>query len=129
MIIKPQILAIVFAVAAGLSAGVAWSAEATWPTAACAADMAKLCPGLEAGSDAARGCRREHREAFSPACRADMETHRKAMMDKVRAACGAEITKFCSVGAGPGEGVGRCLRDHATELSGTCKATLPRHRD
>ena len=129
MIIKYLALASVFIAGAVLSAPAASPAEATWPSAACAADMAKLCPGLEARGDAARGCRREHRDAFSPGCRADMRTHRKAMMDKVRAACGPEITKFCAGDEGPGEGAGRCLRDHATELSSTCKAALPRHRD
>ena len=71
MIIKYLALASVFIAGAVLSAPAASPAEATWPSAACAADMAKLCPGLEARGDAARGCRREHRDAFSPGCRAD----------------------------------------------------------
>ncbi len=129
MIIKYLALASVFMAGAVLSAPAASTAEAIWPSAACAADMTKLCPGLEAHSDVARGCRREHRDAFSPECRADMRTHRKAMMDKVRAACGPEIIKFCTGDEGPGEGAGRCLRDHATELSNTCKAVLPWRRD
>ena len=127
MSIKSLTLAIIAAAVSFAFAGTAFGAEAAWPSPACAADMTKLCPGVEAHSDAARGCMREHRDQFSPACRGDMEARRKAMMDKINAGCGAEIAKFCSGGAQPGEGPGHCLREHAAELSDTCKAALPQH--
>ncbi len=129
MSIKSINLAVV-AVAAGFAfAGVALAAEPVWPSAACAADMTKLCPGVDAHTDAGRSCMREHRDALSPACHSDMESRRKAMMDKVNAACGADIAKFCAGGGQSDEGPRHCLREHEAELSDTCKAAFPHHHD
>src|SRR5258706_9409688 len=117
--IKSLNLAIIAAAMSFAFAGTAFSAEATAPSPACAADMTKLCPGVEAHTDAARSCMREHRDQFSPACRSDMEARHKAMMDQISAACGADLAKFCPGGAQADEHPGRCLREHAAELSDT----------
>lgn len=127
-VVRTLNLGVIFASASLAAAGVAFAAEPTWPSPACAADMTKLCPGVEAHSDAARSCMREHRDAFSPACRSDMDARRKAMMDKITAACAADIAKFRTGGTEPGEGPRRCLREHEADLSDTCKAAIPQHR-
>ena len=96
---------------------------------ACAADFAKLCPGQDAHSDAGRTCRRAHRAEFSDACRNARDARRQERSDEINGACAAEITKFCNTGSSTGKGSRHCLREHEAELSATCKAGAPHHRD
>jgi len=128
MFLKSLNLAAIAIAAGAFCGGAALSADnAMTPSNACTADMAKLCPGVEPHSDASRACMRQHRDAFSPACRSDMEARRKVMLDKIKAACNPEIAKFCAGGEEQG-GPGHCLREHAADLSDGCKAALPQHQ-
>lgn len=92
---------------------------------ACAADFVKHCAGKTPGTDEARACMRDHQAELSEPCRTAIEARRQERRERVKAACTADIAKFCNTGSPTGEGVGRCLRDHKAELSETCKAAFP----
>lgn len=95
---------------------------------ACAADFTKFCAGHDPRSDAGRACIRQHRAEFTPACQSAMDARRQERqerMARIKAACSADIAKFCSGSSQTDERPGRCLRDHKDELSESCKAALP----
>ena len=128
MFLKSLNLAAIVIAAGAFCGDAALSADtAMAPSDACAADMAKLCPGVEPHSDASRACMRQHHDDVSAACRSDMDARRKVMQDKIKAACGPEIAKFCTGGDEQG-GLGHCLRGHVADLSDGCKAALPQHQ-
>ena len=94
----------------------------------CAADYTTFCADKEPRSDDGRACMRAHRAEFSEPCRTALEARRKEVMEKIRAACGPEIAKFCSAPSPADEGPRHCLRDHEADLSQTCKAAFPSHQ-
>jgi hypothetical protein len=96
------------------------NAQGTGP---CAEDMEKFCKGVEPGGGRIYNCFNEHAKDLSPAC----QEHIKAMKAKVREAkkaCADDVDKFCQdVKAGGGR-IGKCLKQHADELSTECKEVM-----
>jgi predicted phage gp36 major capsid-like protein len=98
---------------------------------ACRADVEKLCPGIPRGPQRME-CMKSHKGDVSAACRdlANKVRDRKQARDRsqrdARAACHADVEKYCSkVGAGAGQ-VMACLQEHQSDLSPACAAQLKR---
>jgi hypothetical protein len=92
----------------------------------CADDAAKFCPNVK-GVQGRMQCLREHEAELSPQCQAQLQimtTRAKEMSD----ACQSDVQQFCQdVGAGSGR-LAKCLKQHESELSSTCKDELAQAR-
>ncbi len=97
---------------------------------ACIDDSERFCPDAGGGRREIAACLQEHQGELSEACRtslAERQGRREARMEEVRGACGADVEAHCP-DTEPGRERGRCLRDHASELSEACRETLAKHR-
>jgi hypothetical protein len=132
-----RLLRVRFALACAIAGSLAFAAiaaEAQGPGRArrgigevCAEDAARLCPG-------ARGvelllCLEGRSADLGPRCRGKL-TARVAQLRERHAlvvrACPDEVARFCpDVDPAPGQGLVRCLREHESELSETCRTQLP----
>jgi len=95
----------------------------------CHADVQKHCADQMGKPQGVSQCLSGHMDDLAPACREQMQRRAKwtESADRMKAACGEEAKKFCP-DAQPGGGrVVRCLREHESELSDTCKQALPAH--
>lgn len=96
---------------------------------ACHDDIQKYCGQVKPGEGRMVRCMKENEKNFSPACKTEMEKHRKQATEKreeLREACKADADKFCKDKADSRGGVMRCLHDHDKELSEECRKTLPK---
>jgi hypothetical protein len=96
---------------------------------ACKADSARLCPDLQFGSPAAWRCLRQNRGEASRDCQILLNQRRELLLERIHDACGSDMARFCSEHRSGGDGLIRCLRRHQSQLTETCKATLPREPD
>jgi hypothetical protein len=91
----------------------------------CAADVDRLCKGVKAGEGRLMRCLEQHDKDLSPACREKRDSFRERAQ-QVSAACKDDVEKFCDAVMGGHGNVARCLRMHAPDLSGPCKAEVQR---
>jgi len=122
------LLAFVALAGLGASTALAQQAPATTPsTRPCAADVARLCPGITPGHGSARQCLRQNADQLSAECKAHIEQAREHFQ-AAREACQADVSRFCA-DMKPGHGrIVACLSQHSAELSDACKAQLPAPR-
>lgn len=94
---------------------------------ACRADVERLCGDVQPGNGAKRACLRQHQGELSSECRERVgQAHQRVA--QLRQACSGEVQRLCS-GVQPGRGgIARCLREHESELAGTCREALPQRR-
>lgn len=90
----------------------------------CLADHARFCDEQSINSEGAMRCLMDHRQEVSDPCRKGLDARRQWVLDRVRGACANEIAAYCA--REPADAPVRCLRHHESQLSNTCKATLPR---
>jgi Cysteine rich repeat len=94
---------------------------------ACADDVKQFCADVQAGRGNVMKCLTEHQADLSAACK-DRIQAAQARAQEARQACQSDAAKFCAdVAAGRGA-VAKCLRQHESELSAECKASLPQAR-
>jgi hypothetical protein len=108
----------------GATAALAQQAPATAPAPTarpCAADVARLCPGAQKDHGAIRQCLQEHADQLSQACTAHID-QMKQHLQAAREACQADVAKLCPDVKPGGGRIAACLREHASELSDSCKA-------
>ena len=101
------------------------SATAAGP---CAADVQRLCPGVQPGGGRIARCLHEHEKDVSDACKSHIGKmgRRAAGAWKV---CEPDIAKLC-----PGVEVGggrilACLKAHDTEVSAGCRDEMAKVRE
>ena len=82
--------------------------------------LATLCPDLTPGPGAFASCLQQHASELSAACQQHL-TKMQARIAAWQEACGGDAQTFCSdVAPGPWR-VGKCLREHQSELSQPCQ--------
>ena len=90
---------------------------------ACREDAAKLCKGVKPGGGAIVKCLKEHSSEVSPACKADMEKA-KEKSKEFRQACKEDKAKLCHDVKPGGGAVLKCLREHESDLSASCRQEM-----
>ena len=106
-----------------------WSSNATaqerLAVGHCAADLRRLCPGVQPGNNRLRACMREHIRDVSFPCLvtlAQFAEVRRTLSEE----CNAHIRQQCAnVERGEGR-LGACLRSAVASVSDTCKDALAR---
>jgi hypothetical protein len=98
---------------------------------ACKADIEKFCSEVQQGRGRIVRCLNEHTDELSADCKGFMATRRKAAHEArrqqgrqragLRAACQADIEKFCKQAIGKPDQMAECLRTHQKELSDPCR--------
>jgi hypothetical protein len=100
---------------------------------ACSDDIAKFCKNVQADPVATLGCLEEHESELSNACKeyeAKMEGRRgEAREDakvkmRFRYDCGADIVKFCKDVNPEQQGLVKCITEHKSDLSPSCRDWL-----
>lgn len=93
----------------------------------CRDDIQKFCKDIEPGGGRYRVCLEQHASDLSPACQEHLKNV-KGRMAAWRQACESDVKKFCS-SITPGRGsIAKCLRQHESDLSQTCKDQLAQRR-
>ncbi|MBI4057045.1 MAG: hypothetical protein HY399_05795 [Elusimicrobia bacterium] len=94
---------------------------------ACQADVKKFCQGIQPGEGRLAGCLKQHEAELSESCRkegAKIKAKREKIRERLeefKGVCGPDVEKFCK-GVQPGEGrIIRCLKEHESELSESCR--------
>lgn len=107
------------------------SAEERRGDGACRADAEKLCKGLEKGEGRVAKCLKEHESEVSAACKKNIGKMKEKIKHKVgemKEACKDDKEKLCK-DVTPGKGnILKCFKEHESELSAACKATMPKPR-
>jgi len=121
--------AILVAVMAAVLGFAFWTVPAMAATQdrACANDVKQFCSDVQPGRSNVMQCLKEHQADLSAACK-DRVQAAQTHAQETRQACQSDAAKFCAdVSAGRGA-VAKCLRQHESELSAECKASLPQAR-
>jgi Cysteine rich repeat len=91
---------------------------------ACANDVKQFCSDVQPGRSNVMQCLKEHQADLSAACKDRLQAA-QTRAQETRQACQSDAAKFCAdVSPGRG-GMAKCLRQHESELSAECKASLP----
>ena len=93
----------------------------------CRDDVQRLCGDEQYSRAGIAACLERHTSELSPAC-ATRYTAMKAKKAAFEKACGADVQKVCAT-ADRGKKTFRCLRDHESALSSTCKEELASLRE
>jgi len=106
-----------------------WSSNATakqrLAVGHCAADLRRLCPGIQPGNNRLRACMREHISDVSFPCLVTLAKFAEVRRT-LNEECNAHIRQQCvNVERGGGR-FGACLRSAVASLSDTCKDALAR---
>lgn len=102
--------------AALLLSGSAAMAQANDP---CAADIKKLCAGVQAGEGRITACMKSHLTELSEACEP-----RVLGVGVTGKLCKPDVAKLCGgIPAGTG-GVRACMKSHMAEVSDDCKGAM-----
>lgn len=100
---------------------------------ACADDIAKFCQDVEPGAFALMSCLEKHESELSPACKefeATMGSRRMERGERVRGiarfrqACMNDMSKLCKDANPMQAGMIKCLDEHDSELSPTCREMM-----
>ena len=104
---------------------VAGSAAAQTMTAACKADIEKVCPGLMPGDGKYGQCLVDHKSDLSAPCKkfSDAAAARKADLKNLPS-CLADAEKLCPTVKPSLTGLTKCLRLHETDLSSECRQEI-----
>jgi hypothetical protein len=92
----------------------------------CANDTAKFCKDVK-GLQARMACLKQREAELSPQCQA--RVHAMATrIQQLSDACQSDVQQFCP-NISPGSGrLAKCLKEHQSELSSTCKNELAQAR-
>ena len=105
-----------------------WSSNATaqerLAVGHCAADLRRLCLGVQPGNNRLRACMREHIHDVSFPCLVTLAKF--AEVRRFRQECGAHIQEQCGSVERAGGQFGACLRSAVASLSDACKYALVR---
>jgi len=118
-------LATVFGAALFATAAVA--DEQQMHGAACRADVERLCKNVQLGEGRIVKCLKDNEASVSSGCKehmAQLQARAQERMQAFEQACKGDLEQYCKdVPRGQGRVVG-CLRDHAGNLSASCKEQL-----
>ena len=93
------------------------TAYASSTNGACAADIKRLCPGVNPDAKHIAKCLKEHESELSSACKEKAKDIHDSCKDDARKLCG-------DVGSGAGP-LAQCLKNHEANLSQDCRQALP----
>ena len=93
----------------------------------CADDVAKFCQDVKRGQGKLMQCLKAHQSELSSPCQARVQTM-ATRMQEMTDACQNDMQQFCAGVKPSGGGIAQCLKQHASELSSTCKAELAQAR-
>src|SRR5262249_5797406 len=86
-------------------------------------DIEKLCKDVQPGEGRIVKCLKEHENELTPACK-ERRDQMKAAAHEVHEACADDVEKLCG-GIQPGGGrIRDCLKQHADQVSPTCKEKI-----
>ena len=115
--------------AAVLAAG---AAPAHADKGACKADVEKFCKDVEPGKGRIIKCLKEHDKDLSEGCKAKgakAKERFKEGVEKMKAACKADVEKFCK-DVEPGEGrIIKCLHEHDNDLGEDCRKKMKKRHE
>jgi hypothetical protein len=104
------------------------AAVAAQPPADCRQDLQKLCNGIRPGGGRLIACLLSKQAELSPPCQKALASVTPRPAEPARhtrrAACSADLEKFCRDAPQRQGGGFACLRQHKDELSDVCKAAL-----
>jgi len=86
----------------------------------CAADVQKLCAGVQPGGGRIRDCIRQHESELSEACKKNIQ-EKGQQMEEAWKACKPDVEKLCKDVAPGGGRVAACLKTHEKAVSPACK--------
>jgi hypothetical protein len=87
---------------------------------ACADDITKFCKDVKPGGGRIAKCLKDHENELSGICKDEIAEVQKRFNETAEA-CHDDVLKFCK-DVEPGAGrIGRCLREHQSELSEECR--------
>lgn len=89
----------------------------------CAADAAKLCPGIEHGEGRIAKCLHEKKDQVSAECKANKEKMKQAFKE-IKEACHDDVEKFCGSTKAGGGRIMKCMKEHKEELSPGCRGEV-----
>jgi hypothetical protein len=103
----------------------AFAQDRTAIRAACKADFARNCPGVQPGGGKLIACFKEKRAQFSEGCRTAMQSARASgQANGPRAACQADFTRNCP-GVKPGGGrLVACFKEKQAQFSEGCRTAM-----
>lgn len=107
--------------AVGLTARAGTATVGTHP---CGDEIANFCPTVVRGDGRIRQCLKGHQAELSDGCKTQIQEH-LAARTHTRRACKGDIATLCSGVERGGGRIMQCLRDHQTQLTTACAATLP----
>ena len=94
----------------------------------CAADVERLCKGVQPEEGRVARCMKEHENELSPGCKENIVKLKQKVRD-VAEACKDDAARLCK-DTQPGQGrVLRCLKQQEDKLSPPCKEHLAPQRD
>ena len=106
-----------------------WSSNATaqqrLAVGHCAADLKRLCPGIQPGNDRLRACMREHISDVSFPCLVTLAKFAEVRRS-LNEECSAHLRQQCANVERVGGRFRTCLRSAVASLSDTCKDALTR---
>lgn len=88
--------------------------------------LATLCPDLTPGPGSFASCLQQHASGLSAACQQQLN-EMQARLTAWQQACGGDVQAFCSAVAPGRWSIGKCLREHQSELSQPCQDLLAQH--
>jgi hypothetical protein len=100
---------------------------------ACSDDIAKFCKNVQADPVATLGCLEDHESELSDACKeyeAKREGRRGEAREDVKVKmrfrhdCGTDILKFCEDVNPEQQGLVKCIHEHKSDLSPSCRDWL-----
>jgi hypothetical protein len=91
----------------------------------CAADLRRLCPGVQPGNNRLRACMKEHIDEVSFPCLVTLAKFAEVRRT-LNQECSAHIRQQCAGVERGGGRLGACLRSAVASLSDTCKEALTR---
>jgi gas vesicle protein len=94
---------------------------------ACGKDVEQFCKDIQPGQGRLARCLKEHKAQLSQECTAYWEgvaSGIKHKMESIKEACTQDLERFCK-DVQPGQGrLARCLKEHSSEISAECKASM-----
>lgn len=97
----------------------------------CLAVLEKLCQDVPPGGGRRRKCFQDNVGNLSPACQVKLQAQAFRVMERtqqLKAACEADVRRFCPQLPLVGGRILQCLEDHSNELSDSCYRALGESR-
>lgn len=93
-------------------------------TGPCASDVQTYCKDITPGAGRILACLKAHDDKLSAPCQQQAQVIMNQFRD-VRKACQRDMQKFCKNVKPGGGDVMRCLKQHESELTQSCKNEMP----